>query len=193
MKRIFLDVGANVGQTIDFVVDPQFRLDEIICFEPSPICLDQLRARYGHAARVKIVPFGLWKETCEMDLHNEGSQGGTVLADYQTTCNPVPRVTRCKFVRASDWFKDNLTEEAEIFLKMNCEGSECDIINDLLDSGEYAKVKVALIDYDVRKSPSNIHKEKELKERMTALGLTNLKNYMGPSRNLMLKKVLSGR
>jgi len=190
MKRIFLDVGSNTGQTIDFVSGSRFRMDEIIGFEPSPICLEELHKKYDHTNRVVIMPFGLWKETCELELHNEGSQGGTVLADYQTTCDPVPRVTKCPFVRASDWFKDNLIEPAEIFLKMNCEGSECEIILDLLNSGEYDKVKYAFIDYDVRKSPSCACQEKQLKEKMAELGFTNLKTYMGPSRHLILTKML---
>lgn len=190
MKRIFLDVGANVGQTIDMVLHPSFNINEVIAFEPSPICIQELQRKYGNNDRVRIMPFGLWTTTCQMDLHNEGSQGGTILTDYQTTCNPTIRVTMCDFVKASNWFAENLIEPATIFLKMNCEGSECDIINDLLDTGEYDKVAMAFIDYDVRKSTSRSYQEKQLKERMSELGLTNLKNYMGPNRHLILKRML---
>ena len=191
MKRIILDVGWNIGQTIEFVLRPCFAIDKIIGFEPSPICLAELHRKYDHVEKVKIMPFGLSNATHRVLLHNEGSQGGTILEDYQTTCNPAPRITECDFVRASEWFKENLAEQAEIFLKMNCEGSECDIVLDLLDSGEYSKVKYAFIDYDVRKSSSRSCQERQLKQRLSELGLTNLKTYMGSSRNLILIKMLA--
>ncbi|KKM84658.1 hypothetical protein LCGC14_1296950 [marine sediment metagenome] len=186
MKRIFLDIGANTGQTIDFALRKEFQIDLIYGFEPSPICLSQLNKKYHKNPKVVILPFGLWTETCEIDLHNEGSQGGTILEDYKTTCNPTIRVTKCQFVCASDWFRNNIIEKCELFLKMNCEGSECDIVNNLLDSGEYDKVTCAFIDYDVRKSNSVAHKEKQLKERLKQLNINNLKVYMGSSRHLIM-------
>jgi len=125
-----------------------------------------------------------------MDLHNEGSQGGTVHEDYQTTCNPEIRVTKCQFVRASDWFRDNVSADDEVFLKLNCEGSECEVISDLLDSGEYDKVKATLVDFDVRKSPSNKHKEDELLERTRKLDINNIHFYMGDNRHMILFSVV---
>lgn len=190
MKRIFLDIGSNVGQTIDFVLRKDFKIDLVYGFEPSPICLTALNKKYHNNPRVVIIPFGLSNETCEIDLHNEGSQGGTILQDYKTTCNPTIRVTKCKFVSASDWFRENIIEKCELFVKLNCEGSECDIVNNLLDSGEYDKVACAFIDYDVRKSISMAYKEKQLKDRMMQLNINNLRIYMGSSRNLIMVRKL---
>jgi FkbM family methyltransferase len=190
MSRVFLDVGSNVGQTIELLLQPRFKVDHIIGFEPSPICHDILDRKFKTNPKVTIVKTGLWSNECEMDLHNEGSQGGTVHADYQTTCNPEPRVTRCKFVRASDWFKANISKDDEVFLKINAEGSECEIVMDLLDSGEYDKVKATLIDFDVRKSPSAKHKENELRERMKTDNIKNIHVYMGDNRHMILFSVM---
>ena len=191
MSRIFLDVGAHQGQTIEMMLRPRFKVDCIVGFDPSPLCHAILDRKFGGNPKVTIVKQGLWSETCEMDLHNEGSQGGTVHADYQTTCNPEPRVTRCSFVKASDWFRDHVAEDDEVFLKLNCEGSECDIINDLLETGEYRKVKATFVDFDVRKSPSQKHKEGELRERMKAEGINNVHVYMGDHRHMVLFSVVS--
>jgi len=194
MSRVFLDIGAHHGQTIELLLRPRFKVDHIFGFDPSPLChdiLDLLDRKFGTNPKVTIVKVGLWSSECEMDLHNEGSQGGTVHADYQTTCNPEPRVTRCRFVKASDWFRENVSEDDEVFLKLNCEGSECDIISDLLDTGEYRKVKATFVDFDVRKSPSQQHKEKELRERMKAEGINNVHIYMGDHRHMVLFSVVS--
>lgn len=190
MKRIFLDVGGNTGQTIELLLRPIFKIDRIFSFDPSPICNRLLVDKFGNNPKITIIHKGLWSSTCEMDLYNEGSQGGTVIEDYQTTCGPELRTTKCKFIKASDWFRDNISGDDEIFLKLNCEGSECDIVNDLLDSGEYSKIKNTLIDFDVRKSVSNTHKEKELRARMKALGINNLYVYMGDHRHMLLFSIL---
>jgi len=188
--RILLDVGSNVGQTIDLVLNKEFKLDKIVGFEPSPICLRMLRRKYAKNQRVRIVPFGLSNITQDMQLFNEGSQGGTVITDYKTTCNPQHRVTVCPFVEATDWFMDQVRAEDTVFLKMNCEGSECDIVNNLLDSGEWGKVDHAFIDFDVRKSQSRAHQEKELLARLQSEGYDNLHVFMGARRHDVLFREL---
>lgn len=190
MSRIFLDVGAHQGQTIEMMLRPRFKVDRVVGFDPSPICHEILNQKFGDNPKVSIVKAGLWSKTCEMDLHNEGSQGGSVHSDYQTTCNPEPRVTHCKFIRASYWFTEHVSPYDEVFLKLNCEGSECEIILDLLDTGEYDKVKAVFVDFDVRKSPSQRHKEAELRERMKVLGINNLHVYMGDNRHMILFSVV---
>jgi hypothetical protein len=127
-----------------------------------------------------------------MKLYNDGWEGGTIHADYRSALAPESgtATAKCRFVRASEWFSENLKGGDEIFLKLNCEGSECDIVNDLLDSGEYAKVKATLIDFDVRKSPSKIHQEISLRARLASLGITNVHTYMGRRRHRVLRRVL---
>ncbi len=190
MKRIFLDCGSHVGQTIELMLRPRFKVDRIVGFDPSPICCHALDHKFCNNPKVTIIKAGLWSETCEMDLYNEGSQGGTVHKDYQTTCNPEPRVTICKFIKASDWFRDNVSGDDEVFLKINAEGSECEIVLDLLDSGEYGKIKALFIDFDVRKSPSQKHKEDELREITRVMGINNLHVYMGDNRHILLQSVI---
>lgn len=190
MSRIFLDVGAHKGQTIEMMLRPRFRVDYIVGFDPSPLCHEILDRKFGTNQKVTIIKQGLWSKTCEMDLYNEGSQGGTIHEDYQTTCNPKFRVTHCKFIRASDWFTDHVSTDDEVFLKLNCEGSECEIILDLLDTGEYDKIKAVFIDFDIRKSPSQKHKEIELRKRMKSMGITNMHVYMGDHRHMLLYSVM---
>jgi hypothetical protein len=76
-------------------------------------------------------------------------------------------------VRATDWFREQLGDADEIYVKLNCEGAECDIVEDLLDSGELARVRSVMIDPDVRKIPSLAHRERQLRDRLAASGLTN--------------------
>lgn len=87
--------------------------------------------------------------------------------------------------QASDWFGEHISDDDEVYLKLNCEGSECDILDDLLDSGEIEKVTSILVDFDVRKIPALAHREREVRERLSGAGHSNLlclkERYKGPT------------
>jgi FkbM family methyltransferase len=166
--KVFLDVGANDGGTLQAVRDPKYGFDRIYCFEPASSCWPALEAIRD--ARVRVCKFGLWNMTCEQALYAPGSIGASL---FEEKFRDEPSAEVCRFVRASDWFRANLEPDDEIFLKLNCEGAECDIAEDLLESTELARVRSVMIDPDVRKIPSLAHREGELRERLVAANLTN--------------------
>jgi FkbM family methyltransferase len=176
--KIFLDVGAHVGQTMRAVLDPKFGFDQIHCFEPAEACLKHLKA--VRDSRVSIHPFGLWRETCEKPLYDPGQIGASIFEDKPN----LGAIEVAHFVRASDWLRENVSDGTEVFLKLNCEGSECDILDDLIQSGEIAKIKHALIHFDVRKVPSQAHREGEVRSQLDALGVSYVEAsevLIGPS------------
>jgi FkbM family methyltransferase len=187
--KIFLDVGAHVGQTMRAVLDPKFGFDQIHCFEPAQACLEHLKA--VRDSRVSIHPFGLWKETCEKPLYDPGRIGASIFADKPN----LGATEVARFVRASDWLRENVSDGAEVFLKLNCEGSECDILDDLIRSGEIATIKHMLIHFDVRKVPSQAHREAEVRSRLDALGVSYVEAstvLIGPSHASKIQRWLDG-
>jgi hypothetical protein len=176
--KIFLDVGTNRGQTLDELLEPtygfnriflKYGFDRIYCFEPVPE-LQEYLAKYRHW-RIVINDMGLWNQTCERPIFSPGTQGGSIFAD-KFNVDPQQSVM-CRFVRASDWFRDYLTEADEVYLKLNCEGCEVDIIEDLLDSNEYRKVTSLGVAFDVKKIPSQRGREIEITHRLEACGYRN--------------------
>jgi FkbM family methyltransferase len=166
--KVFLDVGAHDGASLHAVRDPKYGFDRIYCFEPASSCWAALEAVVD--SRVTVCRFGLWDRTCEHALYDAGSVGASVFADKFAN----ERVGEpARFVRATAWFRDNLAEEDTVFLKLNCEGAEVDIVEDLLESGQLARVRSAMIDPDIRKVKSLAHRERELRDRLAASGLTN--------------------
>jgi FkbM family methyltransferase len=166
--KVFLDVGAHDGESLHAVRDPKYGFDRIYCFEPASACWPALEAVADD--RVTVCRFGLWNRTCEHALYEAGSIGASL---YEDKFRTAPAEERAQFVRASDWFRANLGERDELFLKLNCEGAEVDIVEDLLESGELARVRSAMIDPDIRKVRSLAHRERELRDRLAASGLTN--------------------
>lgn len=166
--KVFLDVGAHEGSSLNAVRDPKFGFDRIYCFEPASVCWPALDAVADN--RVTVCRFGLWNATQQHPLYDPGSRGASIFADK---FKEPPTDEVAHFIRATDWFRENLRAGDEIYMKLNCEGAECDIAEDLLDSGELTRVRSTMIDPDVRKIPSQEHRERELGERLRDAGLTN--------------------
>jgi len=169
--KILLDVGAHTGQTTRAVLDPKYRFDRIISFEPAPQCWPDIEAIDD--PRVELCRFGLWRETCERVLHDPGTQAASIFDDFETE-EPTAGQTRIKLVRARDWVADNVSEGDVVFMKLNCEGAECDIVEDLLDGGQLRRLYNTMITFDVRKSSSLRGRELPLRRRLLREGYDNV-------------------
>ncbi|MEO1778132.1 MAG: FkbM family methyltransferase, partial [Pseudomonadota bacterium] len=171
MRKIFLDVGGHFGQTLEEVLKPLYQFDVIYCFEPFPPCFEILQDTFDDP-RLTLLPYGLSNVTGSLTFHSNGAgdMGSSVKAhdgDQKSI------VTECPFVEASAFFRDHIRDDDLVVMKLNCEGSECDIMNDLIDSGEASKIGNVMIDFDVRKYPNHTHEEPALKARMAETGFTN--------------------
>jgi FkbM family methyltransferase len=167
--KLFIDVGAHTGEAASAVIAPKYGFDRVDCFEPA----SSSRKRFAvvHDGRVRLHPFGLWNRTCEKTVFDPGSPGATIFEDKFNV--DTARHEECRFVRASEWFSANVSRTDTVFLKLNCEGCECDVIDDLLDSGEYAKVDFMLATLDVFKIPSQKHRAAETRLRLERSGYRN--------------------
>jgi FkbM family methyltransferase len=164
--RVFLDIGSHIGESLIEVAKPKYGFDRIVCFEPVKSCLPALEALRSKDPRIEICPFGLSYKTETKELHNAGSLGGSVFASD----GPVETI---QLVEAADWFERNLDKSDFVVVKTNCEGSEVDIVNSLLDRGLMALPVIFLITFDVRDYPAHRHKELELRMRLKDSGLNN--------------------
>jgi len=168
--KVFLDVGSNRGQTVSAILEPKYEFDRIYCFEPVPE-LQQVIAKQYRDPRIVINEVGLWNQTCEMPIFSPGSQSGSIFAD-KVNVDPQHSCI-CKFVQASDWFREHLSDTDEVYVKLNCEGCEVDIIEDLLDSNEYRKITSLGVAFDVKKIPSQRGRERAIKRRLEECGYGN--------------------
>lgn len=167
--RVFLDVGAHEGQTLAEVVKPQWAFDRIYAFEPMPRQLKVLEEGYRDCDQVYLRDYGLADKTAVLPVYgkNDGMEASLFAAkrDVDETF-----VTKCLFVRASQWFESNVAHEDTVICKLNCEGAEVTILNDLIDSGEIHKLDHVMIDFDIRKVTGEEHREPDVLERLWRVG-----------------------
>lgn len=166
--RIFVDIGAHYGESLAVALDPRWAFDRVYSLEPSRAAYRVL-AR-NHDTRLKTERIGLSNSSRNATLYGAGQLGGSVYADKKQKTDHL-RTEIIELVKATDWFRKNIPEGSTVFVKLNCEGSEVDILEDLLDSGEVAKVAAFYVDFDIRKVPSQAHREDEVTKRLRESGV----------------------
>lgn len=171
-KSIFLDVGGHRGQTLHEVSKPVYHFDQIHCFEPLPSNCDVIRRGFSSVKNLNLHEFGLSDQTKSLPVfeRTEGDLGATVKRKGEANSGIE---TSCEFVKASDFFRENISVNDIVIVKLNCEGSECDILNDLIDSGEIFKIRNVMIDFDVRKFENLAKDEDRLLARLKQVGFKN--------------------
>jgi len=170
-RKIFIDVGGHFGETVEPVLDPIFGFDLIFSFEPVKECCE--RIRQIEDSRLNVIQAGLSNQTFSGKIYNPQHVGASVFFDIDIPDKNNDNFQICQFIQASSFFKENIKLDDQVYLKFNCEGSECDVIEDLVINGEFCKVKACLIDFDVRKIPSQSHRKQEVLDLLTQNSINN--------------------
>jgi len=170
--KIFLDIGSHYGETLSVIQQSKYGFDRIYCFEPIKSNHQHLNKIRGNNERVILNDFGFLSETCERQVYNPGTTGASVFKE-KPVANPNKKIEMCKFIKISEWFRNNLNKEDYILGKINIEGAEIDVLNDLLDSGEYYKFRKVIITFDVLKIPGKEYLQGEMLTRFSKEGVSN--------------------
>jgi len=159
-RKIFLDVGGHVGQTLNEVISGKYDFDEIYCFEPMPREYATLLERFkNHIAKgkLKVVNYGLLDKTETRKIYGTNNDMGASIYQEKYDLDNRSIETLCSFVEATIFFKEHILEDDLVTVKLNCEGSEILILENLLNSKEIFKIGNVMIDFDIRKVTGRQH------------------------------------
>ena len=176
MKKIFIDVGGNVGQTIGEVLKPTYYFDVIHSLEPQRECYETLCRKFkDHLdGRLVLHNFGLADFDGEKNLYGTGI-GASLFADKYDIDSS--QSVQCRFVQASKFFNEHICEGDFVVMKLNCEGGEILVLRDLLLNGNIHSLAHILIDFDIRKIPSQRQEEEKIVSELAVVGF---RNYIRP-------------
>jgi FkbM family methyltransferase len=146
-----MDVGGYQGESSRAALDPLFGFEVVYCFEPVAACCERI-AKAITDKRFHLLHAGLLDRTMTAPVYSIGSLGASVYADA-TGGSANAETADCAFIRSSEFFRDHVEADDRVWMKLNCEGAEVAILNDLLDSGEANKLQEVLIDFDAAKIP----------------------------------------
>jgi FkbM family methyltransferase len=190
--RIFLDVGAHDGETLDIALDPRWGFDRIDSFEPASARLKTLR-KFRHR-NLAIHDFGLSSQTKNTTLYGAGLLGGSIYSEKNYLDAQATSYTEeIKLESATEWLSKNTKLDDEIYLKLNCEGSEADILEDLISNESIFKIRSIYVDFDIRKVPGQAYRQREIEDKLNSLGVDfQTPELLGIAANAGVKKWLDG-
>lgn len=130
-EALFVDVGANIGQTLLKVrsLEPRRRY---LAFEPNPYCVFYLRElirRNVTLHDVVLYPMGLSNRTCTMDLivENPTDSEGTVISHFRKGDDRKTRLPVVLFQPDDLEF----SHEQSLLFKIDVEGGEVEVLEGL--------------------------------------------------------------
>jgi len=170
MSLIFIDVGGYEGQTLDEVIKPRWGFSKIYCLEPMPRQFQVLLQKYSDMEKVELLDYGLSDKTGIATIYGDNNiMEASIYADKRDVNNSIETV--CEFIEASVFIKS--LGDNEIIMKLNCEGAETIILQNLIDTGTIWKLKNIMIDWDVRKIPSMQWSEGHILSELRRIGFTH--------------------
>lgn len=175
---IAIDCGANVGR---FTVPMARSGAEVYAFEPNPdayACLLQSTAAFPN---VRTFQAALAPEPgpVKLYLHRYADEDpvhfsvGSSLLGAKRSVRDDHYVT-VDGIRFTD-FLHALGDRRVRLLKMDIEGAEIGVLNDLLDAGWQERIEQAFIEVHDRQIPALAEPTRRLRERLAALGAAHFR------------------
>ena len=138
MRNIFIDGGANKGQSTESFVDRYKQLNfktklsnwEIYIIEPIKECnhyLSKIKDKYKEY-NINIIPKAIGINNNEISIYGGGgcSESNTIIPNIASSLS-----YKVKSLHLSKWIKENFNKNDYIFLKLDIEGAEYMVIEDL--------------------------------------------------------------
>lgn len=164
-RRVFLDIGAHLGETLEEALSPRWGFASIVCFEPASPCWPVLEDMAD--TRVEIERFGLWDRDEVLTLHDPGAIGASLSAEKSLGAGTEV----CEVRDGAEWFRRHVRTEDTVYVKINIEGAECDLVDRLIATAEIAKIDHLMIHFDVLKIASQRHRAAETVTALNASGI----------------------
>ena len=170
-----LDIGAHIGDFTAAVL-PYDQITKIHCFEPSSECLLKLFDRFEDNPRVAVHPYGLYNKKVTTNLYHSGTPGASIYIEKDSVGTKNDVVEECRFRQASKWIDQNIPPQEKLYWKINCEGAEVPIFEDLLATNKFNRVTRLLIAYDAIKISNSdlIARAKQLKSYILESGIPEI-------------------
>lgn len=159
MQNLLIDIGAHFGEALEEILRPIYKIDSVYAIEPSSVGIKKLLKFKDE--RLKIYPFAVSNYNGEANLFSAGAVGGGLYSDKKMHWKNTEIVNVYKF---SEWANSNLNGSDNIFIKINVEGSEYFILQEILEIYKQFNIKSILLSIDIEKVPSLVKYKDDLQK-----------------------------
>jgi FkbM family methyltransferase len=157
MNNIFIDIGAHIGESLEEVLRPIYELHEVVAIEPSSFGYTKL-LRFRDS-RLTIHKTAVSNFEGETTLFAAGSVGASLFPDKSRHWSSNESVKVTKF---SKFCYENINKYSNIYVKINIEGSEFFLLNEIISVANIYNFKAILLDIDLPKVPSLLIYQRDL-------------------------------
>lgn len=139
MKKIFLDCGANKGQSINFALQTILKncKYEIHSFETLPLFVTKLNKYFKPNPNIKIYHNAVWDKegTEKFFISPKSTESGTLIKEKTSGGISIDSFINVPTLDFSKWIVNNLNKTDYIILKFDIEGAEYKVLKHLIQTG----------------------------------------------------------
>jgi len=160
--RIFIDIGSHFGESLEEALRPIYDFDLVFAIEPSTHCHTKLNKFKDD--RIKFFKLAITDNNGEASLFGSGSIGASLYSDKKNNWKKCENVKTMKF---SSFINENTKSEDEIYIKINIEGSEITLLEEIRTVNR--NIVSILLSVDIGKIPSLMKYNDEFNESINNL------------------------
>jgi FkbM family methyltransferase len=187
MKKIFIDGGAHKGEAVEVLLDKREDLKdcEVHFFEPNPDLIEYLEnMSEASPYNITVHHAALWDEEGEIDFFESIARWNTLASTVVPEMNEIwglkldrDNPQKVPTVSLSD-FLEQFDQEDYIVVKLDVEGSEYAIVQDLFDTGAINKIDELFLEWHDHFFPHLRNKGNELRARLMGTDLKIRNDWM---------------
>ena len=172
-KKLFIDCGGFNGSSVRKFLNEVDNPSEynLVTFEPNPTFY-RCYSNFGN--NHTLIPAAVWTREGELEFYLDeiDGDGSSVLKEKTTGQLNKTFPLRVPSIDFSNWLKENVNNNEEVYLKLDIEGAEYEVLDKMFTDGTINLIKELFIEWHWDKIPS-ITKERHsaLVERLASIGI----------------------
>ena len=150
-KKVFIDGGANVGQSTDAFLSqwPHSEEFDIFMFEPTKGSCRLLNLNYvSKNSKITLEKKAMWIKDGTINFFTKGdlSQGNTLSEEKTKKEKRQYTKQEVQCINLSRWIQDSFSRDDFLILKMDIEGAEYEVLEHLSKSGALEMIDVLFME-----------------------------------------------
>lgn len=188
MRKIFIDGGAHKGEAIEVLLDKREDLKgcDVHFFEPNPDLINLLEdiGKENKNYNIKVYHSALWSEDGEIDFLESIARWNTLASTVVPSMNEIWGLKldrdNPKKVKSTSLSKfiNQFNDDDYIVVKLDIEGSEYCVIEDLFKTNSINKIDELYIEWHDHFFPHLRNKGSELKNKLSKTKIKINNNWM---------------
>lgn len=181
MRKVFVDVGANIGDISAKFASQNSEFD-IICIEPNLDLLLPLFLKSAEVSRVfAVIWAAAWIEEGTINLFQSTAHEASTILSGKVEHSGWPQIDYGRgilvpSINFSSWLRRTLIGYDEIIIKMDIEGAEYDVLEKMIAEKTIGRVNKLFCEWHIDRYP-HIGSERHHNIRSKVAELTDLQTW----------------